>query len=145
MNTPETQDGSQGCLVIIDDIPENLILLTRTLTQHGYKIRAATTGAMGLETIRAEPPDLVLLDLMLPDLDGYEVCRQLKQDPTCATIPVIFLTARNKTDDVVHAFEAGCAARIMIAPASSAAFTKPSASNPWFWLPPAFRMISTIS
>jgi len=67
---PQTQEGDSrsefpGCVVIVDDIPDNLQLLTRTLRQHGYQVRAAATGMMGLETIQAEPPDLVLLDLML--------------------------------------------------------------------------------
>jgi len=99
--------ATPGCIVIVDDVPDNLQLLMRTLRQHGYKVRAAATGAMGLETIRAEPPDLVLLDLMLPDLDGYEVCQQLKQNPETAKVPVIFLTARSQTSDVVRAFAAG--------------------------------------
>ncbi len=91
----------------MDDIPDNLQLLTRTLRQHGYQVRAAATGGMGLETIQAEPPDLILLDLMLPDLDGCEVCQRLKQLPETADIPVIFLTARNQTQDVIRAFQVG--------------------------------------
>ncbi len=104
---PNTQDGDSGCVVIVDDVPDNLLLLTRTLRQHGYQVRAAATGMMGLETIQAEPPDLVLLDLMLPDLDGCEVCRRLKEQPRSADVPVIFLTAHNQTGDVVRAFQAG--------------------------------------
>jgi two-component system, cell cycle sensor histidine kinase and response regulator CckA len=102
-----TPKRPQGCIVIIDDVPDNLQLLTRTLRQHGYQIRAAATGAMGLETIRAELPDLILLDLMLPDMDGYFVCQQLKEQPETAKVPVIFLTARNQTSDIVRAFGAG--------------------------------------
>ncbi len=98
---------SPGCVVIVDDVPDNLQLLTRTLRQHGYQVRAAATALMGLATIQAEPPDLVLLDLMLPDLDGWEVCRRLKESPETADIPIIFLTARNQTRDVVRAFQVG--------------------------------------
>lgn len=94
-------------VVIVDDMPENLRLLTTILKDQRYKVRPAPNGARALATIRKEPPELVLLDIMMPEMDGYEVCRQLKADESTKDIPIIFLSALNEVFDKVKAFKAG--------------------------------------
>ena len=94
-------------IVIVDDTPDNLRLLVGILKERGYKVRPAPSGVRALATIRKEPPDLILLDIMMPDMDGYEVCRQLKDDELTKNIPVIFLSALNEVFDKIKAFRAG--------------------------------------
>ena len=81
-------------LLLVDDVKANLLLLAKALGQD-YECRLATDGASALEQAISDPPDLILLDVMMPGLDGYEVCRQLKADPRTINIPVIFLTHLN--------------------------------------------------
>ncbi len=78
-------------ILIVDDKLENLQVLESTLTQQGYEVRKAINGSMALMGAIAEPPDLVLLDIRMPDMDGYEVCQQLKANPQTESIPVVFL------------------------------------------------------
>jgi diguanylate cyclase (GGDEF)-like protein len=92
-------------ILIVDDTPQNIDVLAATLDDLGAEIMAATTGARGIELALRTAPDLVLLDVMMPGLDGFEVCRRLKADAATAEIPVIFVTAR--TDDVSTGFGAG--------------------------------------
>jgi diguanylate cyclase (GGDEF)-like protein len=94
-------------IVIVDDMPDNLRLLVGILRERGYKVRPAPSGIRALATVRKEPPELVLLDIMMPGMDGYEVCRQLKEDKLTRDIPVIFLSALNEVFDKVKAFKAG--------------------------------------
>ncbi|HEY9840746.1 MAG TPA: diguanylate cyclase [Candidatus Obscuribacterales bacterium] len=94
-------------ILIVDDNPNNLKLLISILTEKAYRVRPATNGARALATIQKEKPDLILLDVMMPDMDGYEVCRQLKADPASREIPVIFISALDEVFDKVRAFEAG--------------------------------------
>ena len=94
-------------ILIVDDVPRNVQLLASLLAREGYQLVAAVDGAQALESIREELPDLVLLDVMMPGMDGFEVCRHLKQDPATAEIPVIVLTARTEPEDLVHGFEVG--------------------------------------
>lgn len=96
-------------LVIIDDDPETKRLLSRLLTQQGYCIREAATAQSGLAMILDRPPELILLDIILPDLDGYSLCKQLKQNPATQEIPVIFLSSLIDSLDKVKAFQAGAA------------------------------------
>ncbi|MEO1620144.1 MAG: EAL domain-containing protein [Cyanobacteria bacterium J06632_3] len=96
-----------GDILIVDDQPHNLGLLSELLTLNTYKVRCAISGAMALKAIQAEPPDLILLDISMPEMDGYEVCRLLKQDVGHQDIPVIFLSALGETDNKVKAFEVG--------------------------------------
>jgi diguanylate cyclase (GGDEF)-like protein len=93
--------------LIADDEPHNLQVLSNILVTQGYRIRVADGGGMALAIALAEPPSLVLLDIMMPDLDGYEVCRQLKADPALAEVPVIFLSALTSLNDKVKAFQVG--------------------------------------
>jgi diguanylate cyclase (GGDEF)-like protein len=93
-------------IVIVDDTPNNLRLLTGILKEQGYKVRPAPSGTRALATIHKEPPALILLDIMMPDMDGYDVCRQLKTDRGTQDIPIIFLSALNEVFDKVKAFKA---------------------------------------
>uniref|UniRef100_A0ACD5GSP8 EAL domain-containing protein n=1 Tax=Desertifilum tharense IPPAS B-1220 TaxID=1781255 RepID=A0ACD5GSP8_9CYAN len=94
-------------ILIVDDTPENLRLLSTMLTKQGYHVRKALSGPMALTAVQAAQPRLILLDIMMPHVNGYEVCQQLKADPKTAEIPVIFLSALNDTFDKVKAFEVG--------------------------------------
>jgi len=94
-------------IVIVDDTPENLHLLGEMLGEHGYRVRSAPNGERALATVQKEPPDLILLDILMPGLNGYDVCRQLKADPRSKDIPVIFISALNEVFDKVTAFSIG--------------------------------------
>lgn len=109
MNTlPIPNSGSTGSYVlVVDDIPRNLQIVGTMLRNAGYAIMPATSGAKALEGVRVQLPDLILLDLMMPEMDGLEVCRRLKADPLTQAIPVIFLTASNEMEHLVQGFEVG--------------------------------------
>ncbi len=94
-------------ILIVDDEPDLLELVRVNLDQAGYAIETATSGRDALAAVRRSPPDLIVLDLMLPDLSGTEVCRRIRSDPTLATIPVIMLTAKAAEVDRVVGFEVG--------------------------------------
>ncbi len=94
-------------ILVVDDNPDNLRLLTKLLNEHHFKVRLAPNGARALATIRKEAPDLVLLDIMMPGMDGFEVCRQLRADEQTAHIPIIFISAMHETIDKVKAFTLG--------------------------------------
>jgi signal transduction histidine kinase len=100
MNTP-------GNIIAIDDNPANLQMLVAILSERGHKVRAVTSGQMGLTAARTAHPELILLDINLPDLSGYEVCRILKADRNLHEIPVIFISALDETLDKVEAFHSG--------------------------------------
>ncbi|MDY6781929.1 MAG: adenylate/guanylate cyclase domain-containing protein [Cyanobacteriota bacterium] len=100
-------DKPRTDIIAVDDNPVNLRLLDGMLTQHGYKVRSVTDGAIALQAARAKPPALILLDIMMPGLDGYEVCQQLKADERTRDIPVIFISALNDALDKVKAFSVG--------------------------------------
>ncbi len=94
-------------ILIVDDTPENLKLLAALLSAEDYHIRKALNGPMALKAVAADPPDLILLDIMMPDMDGYTVCQHLKTNPNSASIPVLFLSGLSDTFDKVRAFEVG--------------------------------------
>ena len=94
-------------ILVVDDTSENLRLLTQMLSKEGYRVRSAPGGEHALATIKKEPPDLILLDILMPDTDGYEVCRQLQADACLREIPVIFISALNEVFDKVTAFSIG--------------------------------------
>ena len=100
-------DNSQYSVVIVDDTPENIRLLAQLLSEQGYHVRSAPNGERALATVRKERPDLILLDILMPGIDGYEVCRQLKADDQLKNVPVIFISALNEAFDKVSAFSAG--------------------------------------
>ena len=80
-------------ILVVDDITKNLQVVGTVLRNQGYKVMAAASGAEALKCVRTQLPDLILLDLMMPEMDGLEVCRRLKSDSTTSQVPVIFLTA----------------------------------------------------
>jgi sigma-B regulation protein RsbU (phosphoserine phosphatase) len=94
-------------ILIVDDAPANLRLLSQMLSKRGYGVRAATSGKRALASVRKAPPDLILLDIKMPSMDGYEVCRRLKADPSTRNIPVIFISALDEIQDKVQAFATG--------------------------------------
>ena len=100
-------DTEKGNILIIDDSPVNVHLLTSILKKHGYKMRSETSGKMALTMINDAPPDLILLDIDMPDMNGYEVCQRLKEDASTADIPIIFISALEDITDKVRAFEVG--------------------------------------
>ncbi len=97
----------KGNLLVVDDKPANLRLLSRILAGEGYKVQPALNGQQALSTAYTEPPDLILLDLMMPEMDGYTVAAQLKADPRTQEIPIIFISALDAVDSIVQAFAAG--------------------------------------
>jgi len=94
-------------ILVIDDVPMNRRLLSRLLQREGYAVRTADSGAAALELLAAELPHLVLADIRMPGMDGYEFCRRLKADPRTREIPVLFISALDATPDKVRAFQAG--------------------------------------
>lgn len=94
-------------LLIVDDQPDNLRVLSSILSEQGYKVRKALSGAIALETAEIQPPDLILLDVNMPHMDGYAVCTAFKQMPKTKEIPVIFLSGLDSTSDKVKAFAVG--------------------------------------
>ncbi len=94
-------------ILIIDDDVDTLKLVGLMLERQGYRIAVASNGTLGISRAAAEKPDLILLDVMMPDLDGYEVTRRLRADPALAHIPIIMFTAKSMVDDKVAGFEAG--------------------------------------
>ena len=99
--------GSKGDILVIDDMPDNLRLLSSMLIEQGYKVRRVINGKLGLQAAQTLPPDLILLDIMMPELDGYAVCESLKASEKTRDIPVIFLSAKDNLMDKVKAFKVG--------------------------------------
>lgn len=94
-------------ILLVDDNIENLRLLVKILSQLGYKVQPVTQSSLALSLARTNPPDLILLDIMMPEINGYEVCQQLKSDPTTQEIPVIFLSVLDEPIDKIKAFQVG--------------------------------------
>jgi two-component system, sensor histidine kinase and response regulator len=98
---------TQANILLVDDTPANLQLLLPMFSPDTYRVRVAKNGARALELVRAETPDLILLDIVMPDISGYDVCRALKADPETAGIPIIFLSALHDVENKLEAFELG--------------------------------------
>jgi sigma-B regulation protein RsbU (phosphoserine phosphatase) len=94
-------------ILIVDDTPANLRLLSQMLAEAGYHVRPLPDGALALAAARAEPPDLILLDIKMPGMDGYQVCQRLKAEAETRDIPIIFISALDAVQDKVNAFSAG--------------------------------------
>jgi class 3 adenylate cyclase len=94
-------------ILVVDDTPQNVKLLADLLRVKGYEVGTASSGEQALAQISAEPPDLVLLDVMMPGLSGYDVCRRLRDDPRTALLPVVLVTALDAHQERVHGIEAG--------------------------------------
>ncbi|MEM8642999.1 MAG: adenylate/guanylate cyclase domain-containing protein [Cyanobacteria bacterium P01_G01_bin.54] len=110
MSTPSPSaaiDIPSGDILVVDDVPQNLRLLTSLLSQKGHRVRSVLSGEMALKAAQISPPDLMLLDINMPRMDGYEVCRRLKNNPKTAHIPVIFVSALQDVVDKVKAFGVG--------------------------------------
>jgi len=103
----EQEEEYKGNILVIDDLPENLRLLVNILRERGYKVRANPNPKLAIKGIHNSIPDLILLDIMMPDINGYQVCEQLKADERTKDIPVIFLSALNEVLDKVKAFAIG--------------------------------------
>ncbi|AIE74247.1 MULTISPECIES: high salinity-induced biofilm formation responseregulaton Rre2 [unclassified Synechocystis] len=97
----------KGNILLVDDLPNNLQLLSDLLINLGYTVRSVTSGKMALKTLQAKRPDLILLDIKMPEMDGYQVCEMIKQDEDLQDIPIIFISALDDTFDKVKAFECG--------------------------------------
>ena len=102
-----SEPADEAAILIVDDNPANLDLLAQMLRTRGYRTRAVPSGAMAIESARFAPPDLVLLDIKMPGLDGYETCQAFKADPELREIPVIFISALDDAWDKVRAFQVG--------------------------------------
>ena len=99
--------SSKATIMIVDDLPDNLRLLQELLQEAGYRLLMFTSGAKALQAAERQPPDLILLDITMPEMDGFEVCRRLKQSITLQKIPVLFISALGDTVDKVKAFSVG--------------------------------------
>jgi putative two-component system response regulator len=107
MNNGDKIGQTYGNIILVDDVPENLTLLTGMLKEKGHRVRPVPSGKLALKAIEIEPPDLILLDITMPEMDGFEVCRRLKQDVRFRDIPIIFISALTETLDKVKAFGIG--------------------------------------
>ena len=101
-------ENKKPVVLAVDDTPENLDIVKAILTPE-YKVKVATSGALALKIVNSQPPNIILLDVMMPEMDGYEVCRRLKSDPITAEIPIIFLTTQDQTADEAEGFSLGAA------------------------------------
>ncbi|WP_088889027.1 ATP-binding response regulator [Leptolyngbya ohadii] len=104
---PESAIASDSTILIIDDSPDNLRVLSKTLETYGYAVRCVTNGSLAFASIQNSPPDLILLDIRMPGMNGYEICEKLKQTQEARDIPVIFLSALDDVQDIVKAFQIG--------------------------------------
>ncbi|MCE0484518.1 MAG: response regulator [Methylacidiphilales bacterium] len=102
-----TSPAAENRILIVDDTPANIQTLTATLKEKGYQISVALNGKQALEVLTRVVPDLILLDVMMPEMDGFETCQRIKASEKWSQIPIIFLTAKTETDDIVRGFELG--------------------------------------
>ncbi|MBF0099645.1 MAG: hybrid sensor histidine kinase/response regulator [Desulfobacterales bacterium] len=100
-------NNRQAMILLVDDIPENIQVLGKILQNTGYSIAIATNAKETFELLERELPDLILLDVMLPDLDGFEICKKIKENELIKDIPIIFLTAKTELEDKIYGFEVG--------------------------------------
>ena len=107
MTSPANSSSLTGEILVVDDTPANLTLLRQMLSARGYNVQVCRTGEVAIKSATLMQPDLILLDIRMPDLDGYEVCRWLKTNPDTAEIPVIFISVLETTDEKVAAFQVG--------------------------------------
>src|SRR5476651_1422548 len=107
MERPVDERIKEATVLVVDDMATNIKVIAGMLAEEGYGIKVAITGRKALEMAVAQPPDIILLDVMMPEMDGFTVCRQLKANPATAAIPVIFLSAKDQADDIVGGLELG--------------------------------------
>lgn len=99
----------ESLILVVDDAPDNLKLLERLLAKQGYRIQVCQSGLEALQAAPRLKPELILLDIVMPEMDGYEVCRQLRLNSRTKEIPIIFLSSMDKTEDIVRGFQLGAA------------------------------------
>lgn len=105
--TPSPAADHQGVVLIVDDVPDNLALLSSALEQAGYMVLVALDGRSALERMQRLKPEIVLLDAMMPGLDGFETCRLMKAEASFEDVPVVFMTALTESEHVLEGFAAG--------------------------------------
>ena len=103
----QDHDYSKYNVLAVDDIPLNLLLVQKMLSKFNFQFRTAANGQQALDAVAAQKPDLILLDLMMPGIDGFEVIRRLKNNPDTADIRIVILSALNSNEDVVKGFNLG--------------------------------------
>ena len=103
----QDHDYSKYNVLAVDDIPLNLLLVQKMLSKFNFQFRTAANGQQALEAVAAQKPDLILLDLMMPGIDGFEVIRRLREDPATADVQIVILSALNSNEDVVKGFNVG--------------------------------------
>ena len=103
----QDHDYSKYCVLAVDDIPLNLLLVQKMLSRFNFTMVTATGGQQALDMVAQRKPDLILLDLMMPGIDGFEVIRRLRENPETADIQIIILSALNSNEDIVKGFQAG--------------------------------------
>ena len=106
MSEGESTD-TRGDILIVDDTLANLRLLTDMLRDQGFKVRGVRSGPMAINAAQSAAPDLILLDINMPEMDGYETCRRLQADERTSEVPIVFLSALDEALDKVKAFEVG--------------------------------------
>ncbi len=100
-------DFTKYNVLAVDDVPLNLLLVEKMLAKFKFRIRKASGGRQALEEISQEKPDLILLDLMMPEIDGFEVLRRVRENPETSGIRVVILSALNSTEDIVRGYQMG--------------------------------------
>ncbi len=103
----QDHDYSKYNVLAVDDIPLNLLLVQKMLSKFNFQFRTAANGQQALDAVAAQKPDLILLDLMMPGIDGFEVIRRLREDPKTADVQIVILSALNSNEDVVKGFNVG--------------------------------------
>ena len=103
----QQHDYSKFNVLAVDDIPLNLLLVQKMLSRFNFKLRTAANGQLALDAVAQQKPDLILLDLMMPGIDGFEVIRRLREDPETADIQIVILSALNSNEDVIKGFNVG--------------------------------------
>ncbi len=103
----QNYDFSKYLVLAVDDIPLNLLLVQKMLSRFNFRLKTAANGQQALDAVAAEKPDLILLDLMMPGIDGFEVIRRLRADAATADIQIVILSALNSNEDIVKGFNVG--------------------------------------
>ena len=109
----QDHDFSKFSVLAVDDIPLNLLLVEKMLSRFNFKFRKATNGQLALDAVAQEKPDLILLDLMMPGIDGFEVIRRLRANPETADIQIVILSALTSNEDIIKGFDVGATDFIM--------------------------------
>ena len=126
-------DERAAHILVVDDLPANTRVLEDLLTRDGYRVTVAGDGERALEVVTQEHPDLVLLDILMPKMDGYEVCRRLKSDPSTRLIPVVIMTSSREERDVLESYKLGVNSYV-VKPMDFESFSAAVAELGHYWL-----------